>query len=208
MVTGNTLTLRVLIREKLIINGVPNYPMMIDGGFSLYRLKHELGLLDATMVIAAMIASLCGAFNVSKNMSAEQIQDYSLTFLESNIHGSYDQPSLRVEDLAVFCELAKTGTFGRPYNYIDGALINEWFNAYLKERDNAYYDWLKYGRHETAQPIEDYKPTIERKDAIDNIIAQCTKGKAAIDSKANDTDEVEKRRQDYVNRQRERFYRH
>lgn len=205
LVAGNNLALRINVRESLMKDGYPDYPTMIDKGFTLYRLKYELGLLDATMVVAAMIAGLCGSFNVSKNMTTDQIQDFAVTFLEENIHGSSDQPSLRVEDLAVFCELARTGKFGRPYNYIDGALINQWLYAYKVERDKNYYDWITIGRY-TSCATESVPKSPERKAMLDNIITMCLNGKEEVEAKANDGDDRERRRQEYIDRQRRNFY--
>lgn len=198
--------MRLAIRESLMPTGTPNYPKMIDGGYSLYRMKKEIGLLNTTMIVATMLAKLCGAFNVSKNMTTEQIQDFALTLVEDNIHGSYENPSFRIEDLAVFFEQAKTGKFGRPFDYVDAALINEWLDAYRSERDDKYFNWITYEKHNQPDNVPLGTSTMsdeDRKKMIDETVAKIRKNQEEREALEDlDKDGQERRRLERIERQR------
>lgn len=211
MEENNNLGLRLAIRETLVLNGIVQYHTIIENGYTLFRLKKEIGLLNTTMIVATMITKLCGAFNVSKNMTIEQIQDFALTLVEDNLHGSYDYPSLRIEDLAVFFELAKTGKFGRPFDYVDGGLIIEWLNKYFVERDERWHNWIAYEKHNQPDTkISSEESTMtneERKKIIDEMVGKIQKSKEEMDAQAdNDKEGQERRRLERIERQRRAIF--
>lgn len=117
--------------------GRPLYSKIVNNGTPLYVLKEEYGLEKAATFIAMMLSRFCGAFNVSKNMNPVQISDYAITLIEESPRLIDGGISLRLEDLAVFFEIAKTGKYGRPFDYVDAALIDSWLDCYWKERAEA-----------------------------------------------------------------------
>ena len=133
----NNLVYRTNIIESLLPNGVPNFDFILNSGMPLAVLKKEVGLSDTIKIVALMLANFCGSFNVSKNMTANQITDYAITLVEENQYGTEDNPSLRIEDFALFFECAKRGIYGKPFDYIDATLIQEWLFSFKVERYNT-----------------------------------------------------------------------
>ena len=61
-------------------------------------------------VLSVMIAKFVASFNVSKNMNPEQISDLAIQWIEEESStGSFDCPSYRLEDFALFLNLQKQG---------------------------------------------------------------------------------------------------
>lgn len=135
---------KLAVRENLFKDTVPQYAVAVTSGTPLYVLKNTVGLKDAMKVLSVMIAKFVASFNVSKNMNPEQISDLAIQWLEEESStGSFDCPSYRLEDFALFFELAKTGRYGRPFDYVDATLINEWLDKYHVERTEKFREDLR-----------------------------------------------------------------
>lgn len=133
--------------------GAANFPAILDKGLPLKNLQHSIGMADTVKLLTALIAQFVASFNVSKNMNAQQIQDLAFTLLDEYQSGSFYCPSYRLEDFAVFFERAKKGEFGRPFDYVDAALILEWLAKFDAERSQAMREEIQ--RREAEQEKRD-----------------------------------------------------
>lgn len=129
---------QVEVRAKLMPDNKPDYLTAVDNGAPIFYLKQCLGLGMIAKIIAAMLARFVGQFNVSKNMTPAQIGDYAITLVEESQELGHQLPAMRLEDFALFFEQAKTGKWGKPFDYIDSALIESWLDQYWKERVTKY----------------------------------------------------------------------
>lgn len=122
------------VREKFVPNNKPNYSLIISEGTAMPALRKLFEFRNTVKIISVMLGNLCGSFNVSKNMSPDQIADYAMEIVETHMHGSVEEPSMRLEDFAVFFQLAKNGRYGKPFDYVDAALIEKWLTEYYSQR--------------------------------------------------------------------------
>lgn len=135
---------KLAVRDNLFKDAVPQYAIAVTTGTPLYLLKKTIDIPDTMKILYVMIAKFVASFNVSKNMDPEQISDLAIQWIEEESStGSFDSPSYRLEDFALFFEIAKTGKYGRPFDYVDGALINEWLDKYHVERTEKFREDLR-----------------------------------------------------------------
>lgn len=136
----NIIDFKIATREELMPKNIIDFRAVVQAGTPMPVIRETLGLKPLAKVLGRMIANFCGAFNVSKNMTPPQIADYAITLIEEDsIFGTWESPCYRLEDYAVFFERAKSGRYGKPFDYIDGALINSFMTEYHKERANEHY---------------------------------------------------------------------
>lgn len=107
-------------------------------GQTIKDLKTELGLEGASELIALVITNFTRVFNVSKNMNEDQIMEYAMDFVENNQLFNNQETAIKFEDICLFFEGAKSGRYGNKFDHIDGALINEFFAQYKKERHRVF----------------------------------------------------------------------
>ena len=139
--------------------GTPNFELIIAGD-TLIKVHQDIGFSGIIKSVSLMLSNLCSAFNVSKNMNKDQILDYAITLVEQNQHGTEDDPSFRIEDFAVFFEYARRGNYGKPFDYVDATLIQEWLLKYKEERYNdilARHDKRKNQNPERAKDKDEQK---------------------------------------------------
>jgi hypothetical protein len=134
LLNNKAIDYKIAVRELMPNNSV-NFPKIINHGLPLAVLLQTAGAEDTYRTVGLMIAKFCGAFNVVRNMTPEQIVDYSFTLVNENMSGSLPyNPSYRLEDLAVFFERAKTGRYGKPFDHIDASVIEGMLDKYHEER--------------------------------------------------------------------------
>lgn len=191
---------KLAVRENLLKDNVPQYVVAISTGTPLGLLKSSLGLKDATKILSVMIAKFVGAFNVSKNMTPDQIQDLAITWIEEESGtGSFDCPAYRLEDFALFFEMAKTGKYGRPFDYVDAALINQWLDLYHSDRVDKFRQDLRNKEIERNKITPEEQSKIvspeKMKELFDPIIAQLKDLDKPKEFTEQELEEQEKRRQ-------------
>ena len=162
---------KIAVREILFSGKIPQYEIAINNGTPLLVLKKTIGLKDTVKVLSLMIAKFVSAFNVSKNMNSEQIADLSIQWIEEESEsGSFDCPSYRLEDFALFFELAKTGRYGRPFDYVDASLLNEWLDKYHVERINEYREIIKKKYNSTYNVTPEQEEKFVSAEKINTIL--------------------------------------
>jgi len=132
---------RLAIKEaahSLMEKGAVKYEALLSIPQSnrLQQMQKVLGTGETHLLIVILIDNFINSYNVEAKPSAEQVLDaaYDLLVLAKQYHCAF-------EDLVVFFECAKRGTYGKVYNRIDGPLLMEFFNKYLDERYEAFREW-------------------------------------------------------------------
>lgn len=135
---------REMITNEFVINGKVHFAKVVQTGYPIKVMKNEFGIEKSVNFISVLISSLCNSFNVARNMTAEQILEYSYNLLKL-ISESFDplDPAYRIEDIALFVEQAKTGRFGKVYNSLDVSVLEEWREIFDQERQIFYSEWVK-----------------------------------------------------------------
>lgn len=174
LIEGNMINYKIYLRESLIPNGSINIPKVVEDGMPLVVMKNKFGLDNTAKIVAVLLTKFIKSFNVSKNMTEEQITDYAFTLVEENISGSYENPSLRIDDLMVFFETAKLGRYGRPFDYIDSALIESWLDNYWEERSRKYEQYILVDKWERKSIGVERQIEAEKipKEVIDKAVAE------------------------------------
>lgn len=67
-------------------------------------------------------------FNVKQNMSDAQLSAFSIDFTQKH-------PFETIEDLIMMFKMARTGSFQKHYQMIDGVVLFQWFDEYLQRKD-------------------------------------------------------------------------
>ena len=139
---------------ELMPNNTPNFPEIVDKGVPMAVLKKEIGHRELIEILSLMISKFTANFNVSRNMTADQITDYAMYLIDNDTSGSWENPSYKLEDYAVFFEKAKTGIYGKIYERIDSTIIEEMLDEYHKERSEKYYEHLTKYQHNPKDKTE------------------------------------------------------
>jgi len=128
---------RIAIKEaahSLIEAGAVKYEALlsIPQNNRLEQMQKVLGTAETHLLIVILIDNFIDSYNVTAKPTAEQVLDcaYDLLVMAK-------QYCCAFEDLVVFFERAKKGTYGKIYNRIDGPLLMEFFDKYLDERYEA-----------------------------------------------------------------------
>ena len=131
------------LRSNYLIENSVNYEAVIYNGLPMDFICKTIDKRKIIKFIILAITRCVKSFNVSKNMNDDQIADMAVDWVESySIRGSFDEPTIRIEELLTFLELAKTGRYGQPFDRIDSSVLQEWFEKYYLERKKAHYDKL------------------------------------------------------------------
>lgn len=97
---------------------------------ALSGLKKELGDAHVKALLTIIFVDLVKFFNVGKSMSNDQLaQTISL------VQDEYWM--LKPEDFKLCFNNAKKGVYGKVYDRLDGQVIFEWLDKYLKDRMDA-----------------------------------------------------------------------
>lgn len=115
-----------------------DFPKVIQQGYYLKQLEHEQGESTSIKILVLLFSDLCNSFNVKQNMTDHQLAVFSFDFFQNYSKGLNDDPSYTIEDVAIFCQQAKTGKYGKVYQSIDGSILNEWLAIYDRERYENY----------------------------------------------------------------------
>lgn len=89
--------------------------------------RKEYGDHVARAVVVLAICDLIDFFNVGQPMNDRQIAQTADLVLDKFW-------MLKLEDLRVCFDRAKSGKYGQVYNRIDGQVIMTWMDTYLEER--------------------------------------------------------------------------
>ena len=160
------LSYKLAVREAFFVESIPNYCKAISTGTSLRRLKETLGIKEAVKIVSSLLTSFCKGFNVAKNMNEEQIVDYAIHLIESNQNGSAECPSLRIEDLMIFFELAKFGKFGQVKVSLDGQVVEMWLDSYFEQSRDEWQNEEKKQIHN-----DDFYKQVETDANLDRALA-------------------------------------
>lgn len=122
---------------------------------SLAKIKRELlslenGEIVFNSLITKEITGLVNSFNVGKNMSDTQI-----SFVRETIKTDYWY--LKLDELKYIFNQAKKGRYGKVYDRVDCAIICEWLDQYVLERDEIVTEKrvAEQRFQETIKPDED-----------------------------------------------------
>lgn len=140
---NNRIDYALEVRNNYFVDNSPNYEAVIYKGLPMDYVCKTIDKAKIIKFIGLAISRCVKSFNVSKNMNDDQVIDMAVDWVESySIRGSFDEPTIRIEELITFLELAKTGRYGQPFDRIDSSVIQEWFEKYYLERKQAHYDKL------------------------------------------------------------------
>lgn len=132
----------VLIAKHLKANFVTEkgieFAKVIENGYNLKSMTTEFSELHTIVCITALFSDLLNYFNVKSNLTESQIDYFVYEFYENYTRGLHDDPSYTIEDVALFCQQAKSGKFGKVYNSLDGSILNEWIAIFDRERYEIY----------------------------------------------------------------------
>lgn len=86
------------------------------------------GAAQIEVIIGTMLLGVAAAFNTPRNLSEEQAVDTA----------NYIQREywfLKLAEIALFCDKAKSGCYGEAYGGIDRPTIIKWLDAYCESRE-------------------------------------------------------------------------
>lgn len=131
------------VRKNYLVDNCLNFEAIIYKGSPMDLVCKQIDKSTIIKFIGYAISRCVKSFNVSKNMNEDQIIDMAVDWVESySTKGSFDEPTIRIEEIIAFLELAKTGRYGQPFDRIDASVLQEWFEKYYKERRQVHYDNL------------------------------------------------------------------
>ena len=111
--------------------------------------------IDLRKAIHGLILILGEQFNVSRPMSQNQVSFIVETFIR-------DYSMENIDDIALFCQRAATGRYGKAYGGLDQPTILEWFSKYLDE---------KYEEKETQIHKQQRQQAIEQEEAFTSALS-------------------------------------
>lgn len=203
MQNGDHLEYLSVIRSEYMRDNAPQFVKINNHGLKLHRLKSEIGDLGAGSILIVLITKFVRTFNVSKNMDDDQILDLAMSLLDTGIVDGYT-----LEDYAVFFEKAKTGKYGKPFDYVDAGLINSMLDKYHQDRQSEIYrenirihENMKKGIYEDAESSEIHT-TPARIKAIEEMAKRFYKSKEEMEMSE---EEKEKARLARIERKRKLF---
>lgn len=115
---------------------------VLTTGTSIKEFVDGIGRVHAITLVAIMLRNFCSQFNVSKNMSQSQIEDYACD-LVLDYYDRRDTIAWKFEEYAIFFDRAAKGEFRKPngdsfiFDRIDRDVIESIFEVYLQERTAA-----------------------------------------------------------------------
>lgn len=152
METNNRVDYALEIRGNYCIDNSPNYEAVLYKGLPMDFICKTIDKAKIIKFVGLAITRCVRSFNVSKNMTDDQVIDMAVDWVESySVKGSFDEPTIRIEELITFLELAKTGKYGTPFDRIDASVLQGWFEKYYSERRQSHFDKLDSTKHEPDQ---------------------------------------------------------
>jgi hypothetical protein len=124
-----------------VVFGGYDLQAVVKSGVPIGHMAKEIGKGNLVKLLCILIADLCGAYNVVRNMSSDQILDYAVEQVE-------DCPHYHFEDYVIFFDRAKRGFFGQPFDRIDRGILDDWFEQYHEVRKKAM--WAVQDEHKTG----------------------------------------------------------
>lgn len=153
------------VRHEYFLENDPNYELILYKGTPMDIMVTKFDKIKLVTFIGYCIARCVNNFNVSKNMNQDQIASLAIDWIESySIRGSVEYPTIRIEEIITFLEIAKTGKYGQPFDRIDSSIMQGWFETYYKERNNKHWDLMEQKR------IKPEQRTINENDRLDRAI--------------------------------------
>lgn len=120
---------------------------VLKTGTTLSELCKQVGKGETITVVAIMLRNFCAQYNVSKNMTQSQIEDYAadlvLDYAERRGVSDHLPPEMeawKLEEYAIFFDRAGKGDFGVPFDRIDRGVIEQMFEQYMAERNAARWE--------------------------------------------------------------------
>jgi hypothetical protein len=136
------------VRQEYFKENEPNYEAIIYNGTPMDLMAKGVDKIKLVTFVSYCIARCVNNFNVSKNMNQDQISSLAIDWIESySVKGSLDFPTIRIEEIITFLELAKTGKYGQPFDRIDASILQGWFEIYYKDRNQKHWDLIEQNRH-------------------------------------------------------------
>lgn len=116
---------------------------VLKTGLSLKIAVDSMGMGHTIALVAIMIKNFCASFNVSKNMTQSQIEDYAADLVLDYYKNDHTPIPWRVEEYAIFFDRAAKGEFKQKngnsfiFDHIDRDVIENMFSVYMPERTAA-----------------------------------------------------------------------
>lgn len=117
------------ISLKLVENGYPNFNIILSEGTQLNVLKKEKGPQFLVTILALLVADFQKSVNLVRPLNDEQIANLCFDLIT-------DYWAYRFEDFIAFFQLAKKGIYGKIYDRMDYATIQEMLIKYDDQRVN------------------------------------------------------------------------
>lgn len=162
--SDNRIAYAIEIRQNYLKDNSPNYDAIIYKGLPMDVACNVLDKADVTKFLCYAIGRCVKTFNVNKNMNEDQIIDLAVEWIESySVKGSFDEPTIRLEEIITFLELAKSGRYGYPFDRIDSSILQQWFEKYYSERRKMHFDKIDSERYNPEQKTMDETDLISSK---------------------------------------------
>lgn len=136
-------------------------------GRQLSSFKRTEGDKAITAVVATYLLSLAMAYNVNKTIAEEQAAGIAQIILR-------DYWFLKLAEIALFIDKAKSGRYGTAYGSIDRPTVIRWLDAYCLERD----EWIEQdnvSRTKSLPSINQLDPRVA--EAVKHLAEAPLKGK-------------------------------
>lgn len=163
--TKNSIDYCLTIRNNFYLENDPNYDRIITNGLPMDFVCKELSEGQVVKLISYAITRCIRNFNVSKNMSDEQVVNLAMDWTKSySVKGSIDEPTFRIEEILTFLELAMFGKYGQPFDRIDAGILQEWIEVYWSQRREKCFEIFDQKR------IEPTERTINENDRLNRAV--------------------------------------
>lgn len=107
---------------------------------SMALARKVIGPMGVRAIMAGIITDTAMFFNTGQNMNQDQVVELADIILEEYYY-------LKLDDFKLCFKNAKKGRYGKIFR-IDGAVMLEWLEAYLKDRLNDA-DEVSYTEHQS-----------------------------------------------------------
>ncbi len=150
------------VRDNYYLENDPNFEVIIFNGLPMDLIIKEIPEENIIKFIGLAIQRCVQNFNVSKSMNETQIISLAVEWVRAySKRGSIDMPTIRIEEIITFLELAMTGKYGVPFDHIDSAILQEWFEVYYDIRKNVCFEKFDQGK------VKPQERTLNENDALD-----------------------------------------
>jgi hypothetical protein len=94
---------------------------------TIASIRKEAGLAQLQALLTIIVIDLVEFFNVGKTMNEKQVVQTVKLIIDEFYY-------LKPDDFKLCFDMAKKGKLGKVYDRIDGAVIMEWLNNYVRDR--------------------------------------------------------------------------